>query len=333
MPARVLIIVMFETRALDLTGALLKKNLFDRLQADIALCVGENPREVPNELYDRAKYIWKHKDPTDGDWAPAFDSFAAQGHDWRCLLELGDQWFGGVRHPTLQQEGTGCLQLFFRELLRRRIEEAGIVDQYDWFVVTRSDFMWPTMHPPIELFSPDCVYLPDGERYRGYTDRHALVPRQHVRRFLEICKPIFDAPEDLARRMKARSLVNWNTESFVKFRLEELGLGPHVRFMPYMMYTVKTFGGPTGPGAPGGDNLEQRLYVKYPQEYTTARAVQLVVASDEDWPHMIGLRRFFNWRFYLFAWLRVLAERHLFARRLRPLRLLRRFLVYVWQPH
>ncbi len=332
MPARVLIIVMFETRALDLTLQLLNKNLIGRLGADIALCVGENPREVPNELYERAKFVWKYRDPPDGDWSPAFDEFA-QGRDWRCLLELGDQWFGGVRHPTLEQVGTGCLQLFFRELLRRKIEEAGILDDYDWFVLTRSDFMWPTIHPAIELFSPSCVYLPDGERYRGYTDRHAMVPRRHARRFMDVSRAIFDDPENLLTRMKARSLVSWNTESFLKFRLEELGLRPHVRFFPYMMYTVKTFGGPTAPGAPGGDNLEQRLYVKYPQEYTTARAVQLVVASDEDWKHMIGVRRFFSWRFYLFAWLRVLAERHLFARHLRTLRLFRRFLIYVWQPN
>lgn len=331
MPARILIIFMFETRALDLTLPLLRKNLLERLGGDIALCVGENPREVPNELYRRAKFIWGYKDPPDGDWSAAFDEFAA-GRNWRRLLELGDQWLGGIRHPTLQQDGTGSLQLFFRELLRRRLEQAGILDDYDWFVLTRSDFMWPTLHPVVELLSPRHVYLPDGERYRGYTDRHAMVPRRHARRFLEICRPIFDDPENLALRMKARSLVNWNSESFIKFRLEELGLRPYVRFLPYMMYTVKTLGGATAPGAPGGDNLEQRLYVKYPQEYTTARAVQLVVASDEDWKHMIGLRRFFNWRFYLFAWLRVLAERHLFARRLRPLRLFRRFLIYVWQP-
>ncbi len=326
---RTLIVVLGETRAHELTFTLFKKNLMDRLNADLALCVGDNPRETPNPFYDHARYVWKYKDPA--DWADSYKELAP-GKNVYALLDLPDQWFGGIRHPTLQQAGVGALLIVFREFLRRRLEAEGLYDKYDWFVLTRSDFIWPVMHPGLDLFSPEHIYLPDGERYRGYTDRHALVPRKHFRRFMEVARATFDEPEELARRMKAVSPDNWNTESFVKFRLGELGLGASVRFMPYMMYTVKPLGGPTGEGAPGRDDFQLNMYVKYPLEYSIARAVQSVVFEPSDWTHMIGPTRWLNWRFYLFCWLRVLSEKHLYPGSFRTLRLFRRFLIYLAQP-
>lgn len=329
---RTLIVLLNETRAHELTFTLFKKNLMDRLGADLALCVGDNPRETHNVFYDHATYVWKYKDPE--DWGEAFDAFAG-GRNVRALLELPDQWFGGIRHPArpeLEQAGSGSLQLFFRDFLRRKLEEEGLFDKYDWFVATRSDCMWPVLFPSLDLLSPDHLYLPDGERYRGVTDRCVVAPSRHFRRFMDVTRAVFEEPEALAARMKAKSPGNWNTESFVKFRMDELGLTKDVRFLPYMMYTVKPLGGATAEGAPGGDNFELHLYVKYPLEYMTARALQCVVSEAADWKHMIGPTRLFNWRFYLFAWLRVLAEKHLYPRRFRTLRLLKRFLIYIAQP-
>ena len=323
-----MIVVLGETRAHELTFPMFKTNLMDRLDADLALCVGDNARETHNPFYDHAKYVWKYKDP--GDWADAYKEFAP-GKNVYALLDLPDQWFGGIRHPTFQQQGIGALLIVFREFLRRRLEAEGLYDKYDWFVLTRSDFMWPVMHPGIELFSPQHLYVPDGERYRGYTDRHALVPRRHFRQFMEVARATFDEPEELARRMKAVSAVDWNTESFVKFRLGELGFADKVRFMPYMMYTVKPLGGPTGEGAPGGDNFQLGMYVKYPLEYSIARALQCVVFEPADWKYMIRPVRWLSWRFLLFCWLRVLAEKHQYPASWRTLRLLKRFLIYVAQ--
>jgi hypothetical protein len=327
--SRTLIVLLGETRAHELTFGLFKQNLMDRLGADLALCIGDNARERPNPFYDHAKYVWKYKDPD--DWADAYKDLAP-GQNVYALLELRDQWFGGIRHPTLQQEGIGALLFVFREVLRRRLEQEQLFDKYDWFIVSRSDFIWPVLHPGLEHFSPDHVYVPDGERYRGYTDRHVLVPRRHMRKFMEIARATFDEPEALAARMKAKGAIDWNTESFMKFRVEELGLLPAVRFMPYMMYAVKPLGGPTAPGAPGGDNFQLNMYVKYPLEYASTRALQSVVAEPSDWKRMIGPMRLLNWRFHLFCWLRVLAEKQLYPRRFRTLRLLRRFFVYVRQP-
>ena len=332
MAARTLIVLLNETRAHELTFALFKENLLDRLGADLALCVGDSPREKHNAFYDHAKYVWKYKEPE--DWGLAFDAFAG-GNDVRALLELPDQWFGGIRHPArpdLEQAGTGALQLFFRDLLRRRLDEEGLFDRYDWFIVTRSDCLWPIPYPALDQFSPEHIHLMDGERYRGYTDRFVMAPRRHFRRFMDMTRAIFEEPQALAMRMKARSPLHWNTESFVKFRLGETGLADKLRFMPYMMYTVKPLGGPTGEGAPGGDNLQLGMYVKYPLEYSSTRALQCVVFEPADWKHMIGPMRWLSWRFWLLCWLRVLSEKHRYPAGFRTLRLLKRFLLYLAQP-
>ena len=159
-----------------------------------------------------------------------------------------------------------------------------------------------------------------------------MVPRKHFRRFMDITRAILEEPDALAARMKARNPVNWNTESFIRFRLDELGLAATVRLMPYLMYTVKPLGGPTGEGAPGGDNFQLGMYIKYPLEYSIVRALQSVVFDPSDWRHMIGPMRWLNWRFHLFCWLRVLAEKHLYPGNFRTLRLLKRFLIHVAQP-
>jgi hypothetical protein len=325
---KVLVVVLAETRAHEITFPLFKENFLDRLGADLALCVGDNPRETPNPFYSEAKYVWQYKEPD--DFTLAFDAHA-EGRDWRCLLEVRDQWLGGIKHPTLQHPGSAGILLFFREFLRRKLEETGVLANYDWLVVTRSDFMWPMRHPALELFSPGHVYVPDGERYNGFTDRHVMVPRRHFAAFLDVARDVFADPEGLARRMKALGRGNWNLESFIKFRFGELGLLPHVRFSPYLMYSLRPTSGTTR-WTGGAYSHEHRYFIKYPTEYNSARLLQCLVLEDDQWRHMIGPRRYLNWRMYFYAWLLAQSERRFLPGRSRQLRMLRRFANLVQQP-
>jgi hypothetical protein len=327
MALKTLVVILAETRASELTFVSFKQNVLEPLSADLALCIGDNPREARNEFYSHAKYIWKFEEPE--DWATAFDKYAA-GKNWRCLLELRDQWLGGIKHP-LQHPGSAGILIVFREFLRRKVEEEKILENYDWVIITRSDFVWPTPYPGIEFFSTNCIYFPDGERYRGYTDRHVMIPAVHFRKFMQVSRDVFDDPESLAGRMKAQNKLDWNLESFIKFRLSELGLRKFVRFFPYLMYSVRK--ADTGTRwAAGTYNYEHRLNIKYEFEYSTARIVFCVVKEAADWKGMIGIRRFVCLRFYLYALLRTISEKHLFKKRFRALRLARRFMVFVVQP-
>jgi hypothetical protein len=64
-----------------------------------------------------------NKDPVDR--AGAYKEFAP-GKNVHALLDLPDQWFGGIRHPTLQEEGIGALLIIFREFLRRQLGAEGL---------------------------------------------------------------------------------------------------------------------------------------------------------------------------------------------------------------
>jgi hypothetical protein len=221
--------------------------------------------------------------------------------------------------------------LVFREFLRRQALESGVLDGYDWLVVTRSDMVWPAVHPSPDLLSPEHLYFPDAERYRGYTDRHVVVPRKHFASFLSIPKPVFEEPEALLARMQRLGRDNWNIETFLKFRLDEMGLTPSVRFFPYFMYAVRMGDGTTR-GAAGSYSAEHRYFIKYRSEYEIAQIVQTLVRTPADWKYLLGARRFVSWRMWVYCLLRAQAEKRGMPDRLRFLRLLKRFFVLLRQP-
>ncbi|HTR83311.1 MAG TPA: hypothetical protein VMI56_02460 [Reyranella sp.] len=328
MAARTLVVILGETRAHELTFALFKQNVLDTLQADLALCVGTTTSTAPDPFRAAAKYTWEYPEPS--DWTGAFDAYG-EGRDWRGLLAVRDQWLGGVKHPTLQQGGSGGVLLVFREFLRRQAVESGVLDQYDWLVVTRSDMMWPTPHVPPALLSPDHIYFPDAERYRGYTDRHVIVPRKHFASFLAIPQPVFAEPEALLGRMQKLDREDWNIETFLKFRLDEMGLTSAIRFFPYFMYAVRMGDGATR-GATGNYSAEHRFFIKYRSEYAIAQIVQTLVRSPGDWKYLLGRRRFVSWRMWVYCLLRAEAEKPGMVGGLVFPRLVKRFFVTLLQP-
>jgi hypothetical protein len=52
--------------------------------------------------------------------------------------------------------------------------------------VTRSDFIWNIPHPDTKLLNENHIYIPDGEKYGGVTDRHTIIPAKYVETYLNI---------------------------------------------------------------------------------------------------------------------------------------------------
>jgi hypothetical protein len=300
MAARVLVVLLAESRTSELTFDLFRSNVLEPLSADLALCVGDNKREMRNPYYDAAKYVWIAHEHD--DWAVAYDEQSA-GSGWRELFALKGSWFGGIRHPTLQQAGSGALLIYFREFLRVNLEHANLVSEYDWIIITRSDFMWTIPYPSIDLFSSDHVYVPDGEWYGGYTDRHIMIPRQLFARVMEGTKEVFHAPTKLMERMRKKGLAEWNTEQFIWFQFNTLGLRSRVRFFPYFMFTIREEGGHTT-FSRGEYDVQYRGYIKYSKELSSTKTVQAIVRRREDWRWLMGWRRFVSWQWYLYSFLR-----------------------------
>jgi hypothetical protein len=278
---RVLVALVAETRAWQLTADSFYENVLDALDADLALCVRAD--EPHNPFYDRTKYMWTFHES--GDWAEAYRR-AVGSDDWRCLLEIGDFFMGGIEDPEHPQVASAAILHYYRSLLGRRLEENGLIDEYDWVIVSRSDLMWPHPHPPVRHLSCRHIHFLDGEQYGGVTDRHAIVPRRYVPAYTSLTDPVFDDPIGLKERidvaMEEEGWTLFNIERFLAWRLKELGLWRRVRYVPYMPYAVRV-PGPTASWNHGVFDEELGYYVKYPTERERSEIAGRFVTDEDSW--------------------------------------------------
>jgi len=254
---KTLVCIIAQTRSHEVTWDNLKKNVLDELGADLALCIGINKDyNYENPFWKNAKYKWS-TDEVGDDYAPAFDHAQEilmgnlkKDVDWRLLLNVKDFWLGGIKGYTLKEYnkskenfnwtkervGSSSILIYYRWLLLQKLKENNLIDKYDKFIITRSDFFWPIKHPPIEIFNDENIYIPDGEGYGGYTDRYVILSKTYIEKYLSIINPIVCEPQKLFKLMKYRS--NWNLERYLKLYFQFNNLSKKIRFFPYIMYTI-----------------------------------------------------------------------------------------------
>jgi hypothetical protein len=278
---KTLVIVLAETRASEITFEKFKSNLLEQFDADLALCVGNNPNEdLNNSFYHHAKFIWTF--PEKDDWGESLDEIALQqGHetDWRILLYLGGILFGGVKGVG-EQPGSGCIQLVFRAFLKQVLLKENVFNQYDQFILTRSDYLHEAPHMAPSLLTNEYIWIPDGECYGGYTDRHIVCSSQNFLKYLNIVDAIFDRPKILYNDMKFDR--NWNIEKFLKFRMDSVGLSEKVKLFPPTMFTVRGADGKTS-WQLGEWNDERQFYIKYKKEYRNCQTTKALLERSKDW--------------------------------------------------
>lgn len=186
---KVLVIVYGTLRGGVLAWESFSEHVLDYYKADLALLTPVNEH---NYFDGRIKYDWRFDERE--DWSKVFDETAGNEFvktNWRSLCD---------GHEALVLEGmlSGCttsglknsggIQLAMRELSRRHIEELRLNQQYDFFIFTRSDFLYVCLPPPISLLTSGMnqVLIPKGEAYGGYSDRLAIVPAGLILQMLNI---------------------------------------------------------------------------------------------------------------------------------------------------
>ena len=163
-----LVCILAQVRAHELTWDSFKKFVLDRLNADLALCIGvDKDSSRDNGYYRHAKYIWEYDEPR--DYGDAFDHAKkdlGSNEDWRLLLKVKDQWLGGISGKDAHPGSAGIL-IFYRWLLAKKILENDLLNKYGRFIVTRSDHLYRAPHPPLKVISRDNIWLPTiGYDYR-----------------------------------------------------------------------------------------------------------------------------------------------------------------------
>jgi hypothetical protein len=284
---KTLVCIIAETRGNKITWPSFKHYVLDTLRADLLLCISVSEKyDFMNPLWQFAKY--RYSVPDFEDWGEAFDEAQKSElkklgdldfPDWRELLNIKDQWLGGVKGPG-QHPGSAGILIYFRWLLLDFLRSEGLINRYDRFVLTRSDFVWETPHPPMDLLSPEFIWIPDGEGHSGLTDRHAVLSKQNVVTYLNIIKSIVTEPKALFSEMENKK--NWNLEQFIDYSLVRSGISDKVRYFPYVMYSTRERGGSTR-WSEGDWNKELGYYVKYANEFASARAAKSVIKGTTDW--------------------------------------------------
>jgi hypothetical protein len=194
--------------------------------------------------------------------------------------------FGGIRHP--HTIGSGAVLFYYRWRALQNIQRLGLESEYDWFIVTRSDFLYPVQHVPLSLLSQDSVWIPNGENYGGVTDRYLICPSKFIERSIDMLKYILTKPDDFFTNYK-----RWlhgkgaNPETFIAFYLEKQGIP--VQFVPYFMYTIRELDeipNPTQFGGAGTKRYKDTNYsIKYPDEKQAAD--KLSIETPSDWERYI----------------------------------------------
>jgi hypothetical protein len=284
---KVLVCLLAKTRAHRLTFASFKRHVLDELNADLALALTiDESYDYANPYWQHARYRWTAPDYE--DYGDAFDlaqRWLCHRHNvpaanWRSMLRIKGLWQGRIRSPDPQPSASSIL-LFCRWLLLHGLQEDGVLDHYDRYVITRSDFVWLCPHPPLSILDRGSLWFPDGENNGGHSDRHLVVSRTDVANCLNVIHDVLLHPEELYEEMKHRT--NWNIERFLAHHLGRKGLLDKVKVFPFVMYSARPLREEGATWSPGRYEPAAGHYIKYDNEYRLASAYATVIRSRADW--------------------------------------------------
>lgn len=140
---KTLVIIWGNLRCGEKAWKTLYKNVLDVNHADLALLLGETRDTYQNAtLFQRAKYVWSFSEYD--NWADAIDEI--NGTAWRTrlipLLHKKSTMLGGMQVNGKNYHGSGAVGMTIRWYLMQRIQNLGLLNEYERFVITRSDHIF-----------------------------------------------------------------------------------------------------------------------------------------------------------------------------------------------
>jgi hypothetical protein len=290
---RVLVCVFPATRAHKLSFKSFKRQVLDELNGDLALALAFDENcDYENCFWQHAKYRWTAPS-FKGDLGEAYDLAQrwlchqrnVPAPDWRLMLQIKGLWQGGIQSPDPQPSYSAILP-FGRWLLLRGLQQDEILDRYDCFVLTRSDFVWLCPHPPLSLLDRSAIWVPTGTEatawpdYGGLNDRHLVVSRADVVNCLNVIDDILLHPTEYFNELKNKTL---NDEQLLAHHLARNGLLDKVKRFPNVMYLARDVNDDESTWSSGHYEPAIGHYVKYRDEYRAASGYAMIIRSHADW--------------------------------------------------
>lgn len=214
-----------QVRFPELTWDPWKKWVLDHLGADLVLCGIID--DIDNPFSKFAKHVFRP---------------GRKGtYDMELFDGSGILKFGNGR-PLSVSKMAWC----FRDDLWAFLVEKGLHNEYDMFIISRTDILWTGPHPVLDENHIWCV---NGEFQLGLNDRHMVIPR----RFLEPALRIFHI-EDLQKTIEVirQKFIDghWkgyahcllSLEPYIYCRFVERGLIQNVGLCPFPMYLTDAKG-------------------------------------------------------------------------------------------
>lgn len=220
------------------------ENVLDHLDADLAICTTDNFYIKNNVLYKRASYKWIMDNPK------KFEDYYEKyfyGY-WKKYLKKG---------KGLGLFESGKIHFALKDFVYRFHQET--LNKYEYIIYSRFDQFHFTKHPD---FNEDKLYIPEGEDYFGYCDRHVIFKSINSEKYFSIIDFIDSekAFKNLPKYM--------NCESVYKSHLIEVGLDSKIERYKRTSFTVALKNEPTNWRIPTYKIFfSKNLMIKYPDEF------------------------------------------------------------------
>ncbi|MDY7023367.1 MAG: hypothetical protein SWJ54_18785 [Cyanobacteriota bacterium] len=277
-------------RAVDLTYKNLIEKVIEPLNANLVFCVSRISSEDEASLKKFSNYnivdicIYEDGKNEYQDFLENFCNHLTpdQEKQWHKYFEIDGNWLGGIKG----RRGSGFHLNYNYWKLWARLKDLKNSDSNDQrFIITRTDLFWLVEHPPLNLLDPKLVWIPTGENYNGYNDRHAVCNDKNVEDYLSIFESMIS--------LKALNYIynnldgnNLNHERHLKSHLDDCGV--KVASFKNVAYLTGNSESRTNWASVKTELIDGKEYsYKYEEELLSSLKHQQEFKSHKNWQIML----------------------------------------------
>ncbi len=166
------------------------------------------------------------------------------------------------------------------ELIENLREQGGI--EYQRYIITRSDLLWLLPHPPLEKLNPQNIWIPTGQNYGGYNDRHSVCSSYNIKQYLNLFEYMLNL--EVLKYLPCRKTVVHEIQ--LKAHLNYCGV--KVRRFKNISYLTGDENTPTRISTVKETNINGKYYrYKNYNELLSALAHQNEFNTHQNWNKMI----------------------------------------------